>query len=192
MKNFTSKKGFTLVETIVGVTILVAAIAGPMTLAASSLRASRDARLELIATHLAEEGVEVIHNVRDNNASNYPVGSWLNTIVPNCSAPGCVVDITQQDPSLVWLPSAIVSCVPDCTLIAPVYYNPSTGLYRQSALALGAPWTKTNFTRVITVTTVDATRQVRVVATVSYLGFGGNIKKVTINDDLYNWFPSIK
>lgn len=195
MKKLSYKKAFTLVEMIVGVTILTAAIAGPMTLAAASIRASRDARLELIATHLAEEGVEVIHNMRDNNVTNYATSSWLTNILPQCGGAGCVADVTVQDPLLVWAPSAIISCVPDCTTVSPMYYNPNTGLYRQSALALTAPWIITPYKRSIVVTGVDnATplRQARIVVTVTYVGYGNNTRKVVINDDLYNWFPPLK
>lgn len=188
--------GFTLVETIVAVTILITAITGPMVLAASSLRATRDARNELIATHLAEESIEILHNIRDNNVTNYPLGSWLTGILPSCGGAGCVVDVTAQDTSLVWSPSAVISCVPDCTLVSPVYYNPNTGLYRQSGVALGAPWITTLFKRSITVVGVDdpttPLRQVRIFSTVTFTGFGGTQKSITIDDDLYNWFPPLK
>ena len=91
-------KGITLIETVVAVGILVAAIAGPMTLASQSLKASRDARNELIATHLAEEGIEVLHSMRDNNSAtdNSPQRlGWMNTILIACSG-GCVIDPTDH------------------------------------------------------------------------------------------------
>lgn len=193
MKN---KNGFTLIETIVAVAILITAITGPMVLAAASLRATRDARNELIATHLAEESIEVIHNIRDNNVTNYPSGSWLTGILPGCDGAGCVVDVTAQDATLVWLPSAIVPCVPDCTTVSPVYYNPNTGLYRQSSSALTSPWVITPFRRSVSVVGVDnpvvPLRQVRIFSTVTFPGFGGTLKTIAVNDDLYNWFPPLK
>jgi len=198
-------KGITLIETIVAVTILAVAIAGPMTLAASSLRATRDARSELIATHLAEEGVEIVHNIRDNNVTNNPLpGSWLANILPNCGGFGCVVDVTAFDPATVatpaagtvWSASAATACpAADCSSISRVYYNPNTGLYRQSAAALTSPWTQTLFYRTIIVTGVDNVaaplRQAHIVVTVTYRGYGAAQKVVTIDDDVYNWFPPL-
>lgn len=193
---FTNKKGFTLIETIVAVTVLVGALTGPMVLAASSIRATRDARNELVATHLAEEGIEILHNVRDNNITNYPSGSWLTSILPGCDGAGCVVDVTAQDGSLVWSNGVVVPCGSDCNTVAPVYYNPDTGLYRQSATPLASPWKTTPFKRTISVVGVDdpATplRQARIFVTVTYLGFGGVLKNVTVSDDLYNWFPPLR
>jgi prepilin-type N-terminal cleavage/methylation domain-containing protein len=190
------KNGFTLVETIVAVTILVTAITGPMVLAASSLRATRDARNELIATHLAEESIEVLHNIRDNNITNYPSGSWLTSILPGCDGAGCVIDVTAQDLNLVWSLSAVIPCAPDCTSISPVYYNPNSGLYRQSSSALTSPWVLTPFKRTVRVVGVDdpvtPLRQVRIFSTVTFLGFGGKERSITVDDDLYNWFPPLR
>ncbi len=195
MNRFFDKRGITLVETIVAVTVLVTAIAGPLTLAAASLRASRDARNNLIATHLAEEAIEVVHNIRDNNITNYPAGSWLTNVVPNCTATECIVDITKQDASFVWASDALAPCSP-CSGVDTLYYNPSTGLYRQSANPLGSPWEATPFHRVVRVTGVDDAanplRQARVSASVKYLGYGNVEKSITIEDDLYNWFPPLR
>ena len=91
-------RGITLIETVVAVTILVAAITGPMTLASQSLRASRDARNELMATHLAEEGVEIVHSLRDNNSATDVSAthtSWMNTLYTACFN-GCGADPTDH------------------------------------------------------------------------------------------------
>lgn len=196
MNSLRDKKGFTLIETLVAVTILITAVTGPMVLAASSIRATRDARNELIATHLAEEAIEVIHNIRDNNITNYPTGSWLTSILPGCDGAGCVVDVTEHDALLVWSLGAIINCVPNCNIISPVYYNPNTGLYRQAVSPLSSPWIATPFNRTVSVIGIDnpvtPLRQVRIFSTVTYLGFGGELKTLTINDDLYNWFPPLK
>ena len=196
MSNSSYTKGFTLIETMVAISILITAITGPMVLAASSIRATRDARNELVATHLAEEGIEVLHNVRDNNVTNYPAGSWMMGILPNCSGSGCVVDVTAQDPTNVWAPAAVISCTAGCTNESQVFYYKNTGLYRQFSAPLGAPWVKTPFRRTISVIGVDngsnPQQQVRIVVTVTYLGFGGALKTLTVDDDLYNWFPPLK
>ena len=192
-----STGGITLVETVVAVTILVAAITGPMTLASQSLRASRDARNELIATHLAEEGVEIVHSVRDNNSATDVSGThtaWMNTLYPACIK-GCGADPTDHSVP-VWGPNALVGCpAGDCSVVQNLYYNPATGLYKQSANPLSSPWSITPFKRVITLQGIDdvgvPVRQVRVTSTVTYSSFSNTPRTVTVVDDLYNWFPRL-
>lgn len=190
-------KGITLIETVVAVTILVAAITGPMTLASQSLKASRDARNELIATHLAEEGIEILHSARDNNSAadiSAPRTAWMSTIYADCVS-GCVVDPTDHS-TPVWGTNAFIACPSgDCSAVKYVYTNPVTGLYKQSLNPLPAPWVITPFTRVITLQGIDSAsgplRQVKIVSTVTYMGFGNTPRVVTVVDDLYNWFPRL-
>ena len=56
-KNFIDKykKGFSLIETMVAIAILLIAIVGPMTLASNSLVASAIAKDQFIASFLAQE-----------------------------------------------------------------------------------------------------------------------------------------
>jgi len=63
MKN---KKGFTLVETLVAITILTFAISGSFVAANSALVAANIARDRLTASHLAQEGIEYVRQQRDN------------------------------------------------------------------------------------------------------------------------------
>lgn len=87
-------KGFTLVETLVAITVLAVAIAGPFRAIQGALQGSFITRDQLTATALAQEGIEYIHARRNNN---YLAGAaWLNgmngTGGPNCSANTCRVD----------------------------------------------------------------------------------------------------
>lgn len=189
--------GFTLIETLVAVMILAFAIVGPLTLAAQSLRASHDARDELFATYLATEGIEVIHSIRDNNSGDDLTvnhSNWLQNITSagRCT-PNCAVDIPQQQSPNVWKPVALVSCASVNSVCAKIYYNPTTGLYRQGfAAAPGAPWQPTLYARLLNVVVVNAQRQVRLVSTVTYLGYGHKTRTLTLTDDLYNWFPPLQ
>ena len=60
-------KGFTLIETMVAISILMVAIVAPMSLAAQSLSAAYYARDQITAFYLAQEGIEVVRSVRDTN-----------------------------------------------------------------------------------------------------------------------------
>lgn len=61
------KKGFTMVETVIAFGVLVAAILGPVTLVAFSLAQAQSSQNKLIATNLAQEGVELVRAIRENN-----------------------------------------------------------------------------------------------------------------------------
>lgn len=63
MKN----KAFTIVETLVAIMILMVAISGPLTSAFRGLNAASAARDQMIATQLAQEGVEAFRNLVDSN-----------------------------------------------------------------------------------------------------------------------------
>jgi type II secretory pathway pseudopilin PulG len=61
------KKAFTIIETLVAITILMIAISGPLTSAFRALTASVAARDQMTANFLAQEAIEYVRNVKDNN-----------------------------------------------------------------------------------------------------------------------------
>lgn len=62
-----AQKGFTIVETLVAITILMIAIAGPLTIANQAFHAALDAKNQMIATNLAQEAIEEVRNYKDNH-----------------------------------------------------------------------------------------------------------------------------
>lgn len=65
---YTSKRaGFTLIETMVAITIITLAIAGPLVIANSAIVAARISRDQLTASYLAQEGIEYVRAMRDDN-----------------------------------------------------------------------------------------------------------------------------
>lgn len=67
--------GFTIIETLVAITVLMIAVAGPLSVAAKGLRAALYARDQMVATFLAQESMESIKNLRDNNIASG--SNWL-------------------------------------------------------------------------------------------------------------------
>ena len=61
-----SRAGFTLIETMVAITILTFAMAGPMFTASRAIVAAQTARDQLTAIYLAQEGIERVRAMRDN------------------------------------------------------------------------------------------------------------------------------
>jgi prepilin-type N-terminal cleavage/methylation domain-containing protein len=62
-----SSKGFTIIEMLVAVTILIIAIGAPLYLSTQGIALSISSKNRLIATFLAEEGIEYIKHRRDSN-----------------------------------------------------------------------------------------------------------------------------
>jgi type II secretory pathway pseudopilin PulG len=64
------KKTFTLIETIVAISILTIGILGISFLISSQISSTHFSKNKLIAAYLAQEGIEIVRNIRDTN--------WLN------------------------------------------------------------------------------------------------------------------
>lgn len=65
--SITDSKGLTLVEVMVAVGVLLSALVGVLVLIAYSFFVFRDADNSLIASHLAEEAIEVVIGIRNTN-----------------------------------------------------------------------------------------------------------------------------
>ncbi len=74
-------KGFTLIETMIAVFILVVAMNAMLGLISSSLFSARYAKNEIIANYLIQEAIDYIRNERDSIAfqqKDDPTGGWAN------------------------------------------------------------------------------------------------------------------
>ena len=102
-------KGFTLIETLIAITILTLAIAGPMVTASRSIVAAQTARDQLTASYLAQEGIEYVRAMRDNEyltayqagGSNVSTTAWNNFLtasINQCRGATCTLD-----PSEAWV-----------------------------------------------------------------------------------------
>lgn len=60
-------RGFTLVETVVALAVLTAAIVGPMSLVSSGIVSARASKNLTIASYLAQEGMEIARGIKENN-----------------------------------------------------------------------------------------------------------------------------
>lgn len=83
--NFKNKKGFTIIETLVAVTILMISIVGPLTIAQKSLMASIYARDQVTASFLAQDIMEKIKNDKSNALlANTVFSNWVGTYAYPC------------------------------------------------------------------------------------------------------------
>lgn len=74
-------KGFTLIETLVAIFILVIAVTGPISAAQNSLKAAFLARDQVTAFYLAQDAIEYLINIRDTNALGSPSVPFEDTSV---------------------------------------------------------------------------------------------------------------
>ena len=180
-------KGFTLIETMVAISILTLAIAGPMFVADRSIVAAQNARDQLVATYLAQEGIEHVRAMRDNaylaayhtggtNISNTAWNDFLTgtaaSSISRCIAPEtCTLDPVSGG-SLERCEAAGHSCAP--LHLARIYtqQDPSGSVVSQ-------------FTRTIQGISLSP-NEVKIVSTVSW-NFHGTPYSVTVSDHLTSW-----
>lgn len=180
----TRKRGFTLIETLVAVMLLVAAVAGVLGVAARSLRLAAVAREQLIAFYLAQEPVEFVRFIRDSNRLRTPPRPWLNYLPECISANGsvrCTIDaLEERYPPLG--PTINTCAVVPCPVIK---VRTTSGLYGYKS---GAQWKNSKFTRTTTITTPVGGNadEARVDVTVSWQ-VGLVQRSVVIREHLFNW-----
>ena len=90
-----SRGGFTIIETLVAIAILLLAIVGPLTMAEKGLASAEAARQEITAFYLAQEAIEYVRNIRDTNALQNG-GQWLQNLNECLKPSGCGIDVTES------------------------------------------------------------------------------------------------
>ena len=83
-----TQSGFTLIETLFAVLIFSAALVSLMTIAGRGISATRTAREQVTAYYLAQEGLEVVRNIRD---TNFVIDGLWDTGLSECVNDVCQV-----------------------------------------------------------------------------------------------------
>lgn len=201
------KSGFTLIEALIAISILMIALASPLTLAQKGIAAAELSKDQMTASFLAQDGIEAVKNIRDQTAVSAPsdgsVTNWLSGLgscvcsdtTLNCStfAAGvgyCNIDTTAQNLTAagVIVPGTNQSSNPlrmtsDAVTGAFVKYDLSTP---------GANSVNSKFSRYInirqsTTNPNEAAVNVRV-SWVSQIG----VQNITIQDFIYNYSENIQ
>jgi type IV pilus modification protein PilV len=64
-----NKRGFSLVEVILSLFIITVGLVAMITMMANSIRDTQSSRDQIIATQLAQEGVELVKNIKENTVA---------------------------------------------------------------------------------------------------------------------------
>ncbi len=164
-------KGFTLIETLVAVLILMTAIAGPLTITFKGFTAATVAKDQVTAYFLAQDAIEFIRFARDTNrlasATDWLDGGGAGSINMNAckQASGCAIDT---------IPGTVAAGS------SALRYNSTSGSYNTTGT--GVPI----FTRITRIITVAGNTEVIASTTVTWSA-GGVGRSVTIFETLLNW-----
>lgn len=197
MKNVLKKlytgRGFTLLETVVALAIITAAVVGPVTLVTRGIFSFGPSKNKLIAANLAQEGLELVREVRDNNVLcdflNGPA-QWAWNRDPEG---GNLTNTTREVDANSLLS---ISCGPASVNTPrlpifsgqPLRFDPATGLYGYSGTQT------TSFVRRLDIRTppenqdsdIPSSSQMDVISTVSWSERGVN-KSIVLRERLYEW-----
>lgn len=176
------RRGFTLIETIVAVAVLLATIVGPLTIAQKSLASAVYAKDQTIAFYLAEEAIEYIRSIRDEN-SYRGNEKWTQGLEECLSTPGntktCGIDTNASSPSL-----QIVSCgdkVEGCKLSM----DTTSGVYGYGRST--ESWRETPFIRTVTVTETVPNKEMRIKVRMEWQTGAFPKRTFTLESHLLNW-----
>ncbi len=135
-KNSPHIKAFTLVETLVAISIILVATTGPLVHIQNNLINTRYAQDQVIATYLAQEGIETIRALRDGNriSENSSFEGFDNCNYPNV----CTVDAAPGTLEVCPVGRGEINI----SFCEPLRYTQSSGLYSYSSSGSETPFTR--------------------------------------------------
>lgn len=177
MKKINLQKGFTLVETLVAISVLVLAITGAFSAAQGGISSYIFSKDQTISFYLAQESVEQIRNLRDENGLKG--NNWLSGIASGPADPcyfgkSCVTD--------AYLNTVTVCPAGGCPILNQdlTANSPSYGFYGYTS-----SWTPTIYNRQVTLTSVSAD-EVSILVTITWTkGFVN--RQYKIRENIFNW-----
>lgn len=157
---FPSKKGQTLVESVIAVSLLSVGLLAIVSLINRSLSLNRTSAESYTATYLAAEGIEVVKNIVDSNA--------IKKLAWNAGLANGDYEVEYDSTSLSPNQNRFLD------------YDSSSNLYGYGVA------TPTGFKRMIRITLVGS-EEIKVNSIVSWTTAGGGDFRVNLEDHFMNW-----
>lgn len=158
--------GFTMIETLVAVFIFGLALTATSFIMITNLNTANSIKNGYIASGLAQEGVEIVRNIRDRD--------WFLDVPPGSNPFGTTI------------PDGIHRVQWDSTILMAVGANPPLKLDSTNGLYTYSTGTDTIFKRSITITTVVPNVEKRIIVLVEWEERGGT-KSLSAEEHLFNW-----
>jgi prepilin-type N-terminal cleavage/methylation domain-containing protein len=173
---YRNNKGFTIIESLVAISILVMAVVGAMTSVQTGLSSYIFSKEQIIAFYLAQEGMEQIKNIRDEN--NLDGEHWLAGIAQVPTDPcffgeACTVSPVEE--------TTAIRC-PSPGSCPAIRQDPDNGFY-----GYDVTWPETVFRREIQLESVNANE---IAATVTIYWSKGIVnRQFRARENILNWQP---
>jgi len=162
--------GFTIIETLIAISILVLAVTGAFSAAHNGMTSALFSKDQITAFYLAQEGIEQIRNLRDRNGLQ-GVG-WMNGIAnagdPCQFSSTCYVDAVNT--------THLIACSGTC----PNLRINTNGFYSYDS------GTESKFRREVVMTEVVTNQEIEVKSTI-YWSKGLINRSFTATERLFNW-----
>jgi hypothetical protein len=187
IKKIRSRKGQSLVEALVALSILMVGLMGILTLLSRSFFIERTTSDETKATYLASEGIEIAKSFIDHDvylglATNNAAGGWGTCFNFTPGTPGAPTSFSYE------LDYTTVNCPASPNFAGdPLMFDPATGLYSYAGPYVGTP-VKTTFVRTITIIK-PSPYEIDVQSTVTWSSGSITNQSLTLEDHFYDWHP---
>jgi prepilin-type N-terminal cleavage/methylation domain-containing protein len=180
-------RGFTLIETLVAISLLSIAIVAPMSLTSQSLSAAYYARDQITAFNLAQEGLEAVRAIRDGQIleiSRTADASSIDLFGPIPVNQDFTIDSRISDPGQAMHVCPSTACPPLQTDGVLYGYDVDT-----------STWPLTNFTRTLLACYIQpsgacnatVSDEIRLAVTVEWPTNSRQERTFTIYENLYRW-----
>jgi competence protein ComGC len=176
MKN----KGFTIVESLVAISILVLVIIGVTSAIQTGISSYIFSKDQIIAFYLAQEGFEQIRNIRDENSLKTPQQPWLTGLSLNASDPCYFGKACKVEPVFSTVATECSGGPGNC----PVLKQDPSGFFGYNTNS-DPGWTDTIFRREIVLTQINS-KEISISVTVDW-SKGLISRQFKARENLLNW-----